>query len=95
MMIQFIRITEAWDHGFIAKRALVQTIEIGDFVVYSPAYTEMLEEPVWFYSWGNTVWLRCPLKTFVSATIIRCIDFAHGPGWAWKVRTHAAGDDER
>jgi hypothetical protein len=83
--IQLIRIVDVWDHGFTLKKAFVQREGRDDFVTFSDAYTEMLEEPVWFYSWGNTAWLRCPVKRFVSATIRRCVDFAHGPGWAWEI----------
>lgn len=32
-----------------------------DFVAFSEPYTAYCGEPVWFYSWGNSTWLRCPM----------------------------------
>lgn len=84
-MRRLIPITETWDYGFTKKRPIRYREGMNDFVVFSDVCTMAYKEPVWFYGWGNAVWLRCPLKKFDRATVRRCVDFVHGYGWAWEI----------
>lgn len=63
-----IPVTEEWNHMFRASphwvgvsRPLKRESGDDDFVTFSKPYAEMCGEPVWFYSWGNARWLRCPI----------------------------------
>lgn len=63
-----IPVTEEWNHMYqgteyspYVKRPFQRCSGKGDFVAYSEPYSEMCGEPVWFYSWGNARWLRCPI----------------------------------
>jgi hypothetical protein len=54
-------VTHEWTHGFEKKRKFVRASDAkDDFVAFSEPYTSIGGEPVWFYSWGNCRWLRCP-----------------------------------
>lgn len=60
-------VTEEWNHGLAAsehypykKREFQRRDGKDDFVTFSAPYSQMFGEPIWFYSWGNTRWLRCP-----------------------------------
>lgn len=43
------------------RRPLQREAGRDDFVILSEPYSEECGEPVWFYSWGNARWLRCPI----------------------------------
>jgi len=57
-----------WNHMYTpseyfpyTRKALEQSKKKeDDFVTFSEPYTEIVGEPVWFYSWGNARWLRSP-----------------------------------
>jgi hypothetical protein len=83
--IDLIPINEAWTFGFAARQPLVLEKGREDFVTFSEPYTKRHGQPVWFYGWGNVMWLRCPAVFFVRATIRRSVDFAHGFGWMWEI----------
>lgn len=60
-------VKDEWAHGFARSesfgyrtRPLQRESGAADFVTFSEPYTEHAGEPVWFYSWGNSRWLRCP-----------------------------------
>lgn len=64
-----IPVTEEWNHMFRPSEHVVyarrpferKTESKDDFVTYSEPYSDECGEPVWFYSWGNARWLRCPI----------------------------------
>jgi len=56
-----IPITDEWSHMFRVTRPFRRRYGNDDFVIYSEPYAKECGEPVWFYSWGNTRWLRCPM----------------------------------
>lgn len=64
-----IPVTEEWNHMFKAsehfpyvKRPFMRSsVGRDDFATLSEPYTRICGEPVWFYSWGNARWLRCPI----------------------------------
>lgn len=63
-----IPVTEEWNHMYQSsecrpfdRRPLRRCFGRDDFVTYSEHYSEKCGEPVWFYSWGNARWLRCPI----------------------------------
>lgn len=60
-------VTEEWNHGLVAskdypykKRKFKRRDGRDDFVTFSDPHSQMFGEPIWFYSWGNARWLRCP-----------------------------------
>lgn len=60
----YIPVTEEWNHMLqpsYTRRPFQRWAGRDDFVTYSEPYSEECGEPVWFYSWGNTRWLRCPI----------------------------------
>lgn len=57
----WIQVTEEWDHGFRVRRPFRRVASPDDFVTRSDVSSEDVGELVWFYSWGNTRWLRCPV----------------------------------
>lgn len=69
MMELIIPVTEEWNHGFKAtpsfpysRRTFRRHLDgRDDFVTFSEPYSREFGEPVWFYSWGNSRWLRCPM----------------------------------
>jgi hypothetical protein len=60
-----IPVTEEWDHPSLyfshTRRPFQRKEGSGDFVTFSGLYSEECGAPVWFYSWGNGRWLRCPI----------------------------------
>ena len=63
-----IPVSEEWNHMFrpsesfpYVRRAFQRRAGRDDFVAYSEPYSRECGEPVWFYSWGNVRWLRCPI----------------------------------
>lgn len=63
-----IPVTEEWNHMYqpsayfpYGRRPLQRETGEADRVTYSEPYSEECGEPVWFYSWGNARWLRCPI----------------------------------
>jgi hypothetical protein len=55
-------VAHEWTHGFGRRRKFVRSswANNADVVTFSEPYTQLYGEPVWFYSWGNSTWLRCP-----------------------------------
>lgn len=63
-----IPVTEEWNYMFqpsvfylYSQRPFQRGSGREDFVTYSEHYSALCREPVWFYSCGNTRWLRCPI----------------------------------
>lgn len=56
-----IPVTDEWDYMFHTKRPFQQRNGVDDCVYFSHTFSEECAEPVWFYSWGNVRWLRCPM----------------------------------
>ncbi len=59
-----VPVSEECNHMFQpsdTRRPFQRLAGDNDFVTYSKAYSKMCGEPVWFYSWGNSRWLRCPM----------------------------------
>ena len=63
-----IPVTEEWNfmfqptsHYSYTRRPFQEAKGRADFVTYSEPYSEEYGEPIWFYSWGNARWLRCPI----------------------------------
>lgn len=63
-----IPVTMEWNHMFrpseafsYSRRPFQRRTGKDDFVTCSEPYSKMCGEPVWFYSWGNARWLRCPM----------------------------------
>lgn len=93
-----IPVTEEWNHmyqrsqyyGYVS-RPLKRESGRDDFVTYSEPYSEECGEPVWFYSWGNARWLRCPIgrpgdKLNDHGDVIHSVEVAQRDGqWAFVV----------
>lgn len=56
-----IPVTEEWTAMFGDRLPFRRRSGRDDFVTLSEPYSEECGEPVWFYSWGNARWLRCPI----------------------------------
>lgn len=98
-----ILVTEEWNHMFqpseffsYTKRPLRQETGRDDFVCYSDAYSTLCDEPVWFYSWGNARWLRCPIgrpgdRLNKAGDCIAAVDIVRENGqWFWSVSVKEA-----
>lgn len=95
-----IPVTEEWNHLFrpseffpYDRRPFRRVSGRDDFVTISEPYSEMMGEPVWFYSWGNARWLRCPIgrpgdKLNSAGDRIASVDIVQRDGaWVFVVRT--------
>lgn len=60
-MIIKIPVTEEWSYMYHMRKPFRRESGRDDFVTHSEPYSDEVGELVWFYSWGNSRWLRCPI----------------------------------
>lgn len=83
-----------------SKKPLRRLSGRDDFVTRSQPYENLVGEPVWFYSWGNARWLRCPYGDVGDQLWVReagAFDCRNAPiyradgeqgGWKWAPSIH-------